>query len=143
MEEIRDELSDPAFDALEDGGARATNLQLVAENLNSLRRELGMIELEHQASSLSERIASLGAAANTIIQEYNLYYAGQERTTRDLPRLGLMCDQLAELALQMGEVSSLVNSQANARNLEIVQGCISLYEQEYQQIAAAKAGLTQ
>jgi len=138
LQDIHNELSDPAFDALEDGGARATNLQLVIENLQSLRQELGMIELEHQASSVAERIASLGAAANTIIQEYNLYYAGQERTTRDLPRLGLICDQLAELALQMGEVSSLVNSQANARNLEIVQTCISLYEQEYQQIAAAK-----
>jgi hypothetical protein len=138
LEEIGTALSDPAFDALEDGGVRTANLELVLENLQALRRELGMIELEHQASSVAERIASLGAAANTIIQEYNLYYAGQERVTRDLARLGLLCDQLAELALQMGEVSSLVNSPANARNLEIVQACISLYEQEYPQIAATK-----
>ncbi|MUG96075.1 hypothetical protein F7734_28525 [Scytonema sp. UIC 10036] len=138
LQEIHDELSDPAFDALEDGGVRATNLQLVAENLISLRREMGMVELEHQASSVAERIASLGTAANALIQEYNLYYAGQERTTRDLPRLGLICDRLAELALQMGELSSIVNSQANARNLEIVQFCLQLYEQEYQQISSAK-----
>lgn len=139
LEEIRDELSDPAFDALEDAGVRATNLQLVAQNLQSLHRELGMIELEHQASSVAERIASLGAAANTLIREYQLHYAAQERVTCDLARLGLLCDQLTELALQMGDVSSVVNSQANARNLEIVQFCLELYEQEYQQIAAAKA----
>jgi hypothetical protein len=138
LQEIHKQLSDPIFDALENQGDRATNIQLVAENLESLQRELKMIELEHEANSLSDRVASLGAAANAIIQEYNRDYAGKDRRNCDLIRLGWLCDMLREIAQQMAEISSLVTSEANSKNWEIVQQCRLVYEQEYAQIEAAK-----
>lgn len=138
LQEIHTQLSDPIFDVLENQGDRATNIQLVAENLESLQRELEMIELEHEANSLSDRVASLGAAANAIIQEYNRDYAGKDRRNCDLIRLGWLCDLLTEIAQQMTEISSLVTSEANRKNWEIVQQCRLVYEQEYAQIEAAQ-----
>ncbi|MBD2544624.1 hypothetical protein [Planktothricoides raciborskii] len=138
LQEIHAQLSDPVFDVLENQGDRATNIQLVAENLESLQRELEMIELEHEANSLSDRVASLGSAANAIIQEYNRDYAGKDRRNCDLIRLGWLCDLLTEIAQQMAEISSLVTSEANRKNWEIVQQCRLVYEQEYAQIEAAK-----
>ena len=139
LQEIHAQLSDAEFDAVENQGDRTTNLQLVADNLEYLQKEVEAIELEHEANSVSDRIASLGDAANTIIQEYNQNYAGQNRTTRDLLRLGLLCDRLAEIAQQMAQISSFVTSEGNTKNLEIVQHCQLVYEQEYGQIEAAQA----
>lgn len=134
LEDIRGELADAAFDALKDRSGHAGNLTLVEDNLVSLGRELSMIDLEHQGASLMERTAALGQAANTDLRAYNLYYAGQDRATRDPERLGHICDRLGEIELQLADMARRVHSDAVTRSLDAVQISLDLYQSEHEQV---------
>lgn len=120
---------DPPFDH--------TQLAQVQE---TLRRELDMVELSHLGASTAERIASLGAAANQDIQAYALFFAGQDRATRDLAGLAALCDRMAEIEQQMIALALRYHSNALARSLDTVQTCLDLYQQEHAQIRAVQAG---
>ena len=132
LEELQAEAADTG--ALEQGSPHA----MLDVGLVSLRRELGMIELEHQGASTAERIAGLGGAANRIVQEYDLYFAGQDRVTRDLARLGHLCDRMAEIEQQMVDLALRYHSEGVARSLEVVQICLELYEHEHALIRATQ-----
>lgn len=106
--------------------------------LAELSRELEMVELVHQGASTAERVAGLGAAANLAIRDYDLYFAGQDRVTRDVGLLGHICDRMAEIEQQMLAVAQRYRSHALAHSLEVVQVCLDLYQQEHARIQAAQ-----
>lgn len=136
LEEIQAEAADtgaPLGHGVQDAPGQHAMLD---DGLASLRRELDMIEREHQGASTAERIAGLGGAANRIVQEYDLYFAGQDRATRDLARLGHLCDRMAEVEQQMVDLALRCHSEGVARSLEMVQICLELYEHEHALIRA-------
>ncbi|ACY14178.1 hypothetical protein [Haliangium ochraceum] len=140
LEDIRAELDDPELVALDDDGQSTGNRKLLDDELRRLRRELGMIELEHQASSSAERTAMLGASANADLRAYNLYFAAQDRGTRDLVQLRGICDRLTEIEWQFIDLSREYRSEALARSLDAVQICLDMYGSEYEHIAALQRG---
>ncbi|WP_428267367.1 hypothetical protein [Haliangium sp.] len=139
LDDIQAELDDKALLELDDDGTSEANRKLVAEELPRLRRELGLIELEHQAASVTERAAALGVAANTELRAYNLYFAGQDRATREPERLLSICDRLTEIEWQFLDMIGQYHSEAITRSLDAVQVCLDLYLSEYEQILAIRS----
>lgn len=114
------------------------NVEIVAENLNMYRNELREIRLARQNATTEQLVGELGKAANDVMALYREEFAGRDRVSRDLGRLTLLCDRLAEVALQMRALQAKEPSEMNERNLGIVLDTATLYEAEYQRIQTAK-----
>lgn len=118
--------------------ANDRNMGIVAENLKVYKKEVQEIA-KAKASLTTEQIAgSLGGAANEIMAEYRAEFAGQNRETRSLEKLSLLCDQIAEIAVQMRALDQEDPSEMNSKNLDIVLDAWTLYESEYRRIEEAQ-----
>ncbi|RAL24740.1 hypothetical protein DL240_00585 [Lujinxingia litoralis] len=121
--------------------ANDRNIGIVTENLKVYARELAAIK-DAKAELSTEQIAgSLGAAANEVMGEYREHFAGQNRATRDLNKLSLMCDQLAEIGRQMHAIEVKEPLEINSKNLDIVTDTRVMYEREYREVEKAKVGV--
>lgn len=114
------------------------NIQTVTQQLSTYRDELNKIQDAKQGTSPEELVGTLGAAANAVMEEYQANYAGQDRSTRDLELLSRLCDEMLDIARQMRSLRALIDSEANERNLTIVQDNLILYQQEWEQIDQAQ-----
>lgn len=114
-----------------DSFTHTTNMSIVADNLNLYREELRLIKENRKEVSTAELVGQLGAAANEIMAEYREHYAGQDRATRNLERLGDLCDGLWDISRQMEALLVDPSLPHNQDNLRIVQEVWSTYEGEY------------
>ncbi|RVU48064.1 hypothetical protein EA187_01100 [Lujinxingia sediminis] len=120
--------------------ANERNVGIITDNVKLYTGELAAIK-EARAELTTEQIAgSLGAAANEVMAEYREHFAGQNRATRDLAKLSLMCDQLAEIGRQMHAIEVKSPLEMNAKNLDIVSDTRTMYEREYREVEKAKVG---
>ena len=106
----------------------------IVDRLSLLRLELGAIELTHQAASDEDRIASLRAAAHDAQMDYDLHFAQRDRLTRDLDRLGHLCDRLFEIEIQATALMEPGAPSLQTHLLEliaVVQDELDLCEDEY------------
>lgn len=115
------------------------NIGIVSENLKVYEKEINEIRKAKDSVTSEQLAGSLGASANEVMAQYREHFAGQNRATRDLEKLTLICDQLAEIAWQMREIQSSEPSEMNAKNLDIVIGNCTTYESEYRKIEEAQA----
>lgn len=123
---------------LEQGGlvseANERNMEIVSNNLDVYQSELAKIR-EAKASVTAQQLSgSLGAEANEIMAEYGEDFAGENRSTRDLDQLSLICDRMCEIAYQMRAIQRDDPSNTNAKNLNIVLDSWTMYESEYRQV---------
>lgn len=115
------------------------NVSIVLENLKVYRKELTEIERAKESVTTEQLAGSLGATANEVMGEYREHFAGQNRATRDLDKLSLICDQLGDVAWQMRAIQQEEPTEMNAKNLDIVLGNCTTYEGEFRKIEEAKA----
>lgn len=126
---------------LEDGytsESNRNNIGIVANNLEMYRSELKLINEARSQTAISDLAGALGGAANDVFALYRDNFAGKDRKTRDLALMGLICDQLREIALQMREIEQNDDVEMNQKNLRIVEERWSTYEVEYRRIEEAK-----
>ena len=114
------------------------NIGIVEDNLKVYRDEIGAIRAARAEASDEEIASWLGGAANEIFGEYAEKYAGKDRRSRDLDRLGVLCDQLAEIARQMREIGARADLEFNTKNLDIVRERWASYENEWRMIREAR-----
>ncbi len=129
--------------AISQGGlasqANERNMEIVSKNLDVYQTEVDKIH-EAKASVTTEQLAgSLGATANEIMAEYRESFAGENRKTRDLEQLSLICDRMGEIASQMRAIQRDEPSEMNAKNLNIVLESWTLYESEYRKVEKAQS----
>jgi transaldolase len=113
------------------------NVELVEDNLEMYRDELDAIEQAREQVDVEELAGHLGRAANETFEEYREQFAGEDRPTRDLDRLGRLCDELYHLGRQMEDIGARDGIEMNAENLSIVLENLSLYQREYDAIEEA------
>jgi transaldolase len=118
------------------------NIGIVQDNLEMYREELDEIEEVHESIEAETLAGQLGGAANEVFQDYRSNFAGKDRSTRDLGQLGRMCDELYHLGRLMKQVDEDHDVEANRENLNIVLENMSLYQQEYNEIAEAAGSTT-
>lgn len=115
------------------------NMEIVSNNLEVYQKELQEIRDARESVTTEQLIGSLGAAANEVMGEYRQDFAGENRKTRDLDQLALICDKLCEIAYQMRAIQRDEPSETNEKNLNIVLDSWTLYESEYQKVEKAQA----
>ncbi len=115
------------------------NMEIVSKNLEVYQGELEKVR-EARSSVTKEQIAgSLGGEANEIMAEYREDFAGENRKTRDLEQLNLICDRMCEIAYQMRAIQRDEPSETNEKNLSIVLDSWTLYEAEYRKVEEAQS----
>lgn len=129
--------------ALSQGGlvssANERNMETISQKLDVYESELEKIR-EARDSVTDEQLAgSLGAEANEIMGEYREDFAGENRATRDLEQLSLICDRIGEIAHQMREIQRRESLEINEKNLDIVLDSWTMYESEYRKVEEAQS----
>ena len=95
---------------------------------------------EARDSMSSDDLAGhLGSAANAIAEEYRAEFAGQDRGSRSLEKMGSLCDQLGEVERQMLALDATHSLEANVRNMGLVRDTMRVYEGEFDAIIQAKS----
>lgn len=118
--------------------ANERNMEIVSNNLDVYQSELDQIR-EARASVTAQQLGgSLGGEANEIMAEYREEFAGENRSTRDLEHLSLICDRMCEIAYQMRAIQRDEPSDTNAKNLTIVLDSWTMYESEYRKVEEAQ-----
>ena len=140
LENIGRQMSELQEEAPSEENAR--NISIVEDNLEMYREELAEIEEVHESIEGETLAGQLGGAANEVFQDYRDNFAGKDRATRDLGQLGRMCDELYHLGRLMKQVDEEEGIEANRENLNIVLENVSLYQQEYDEIAEAGGSTT-
>ncbi len=114
------------------------NVEIVQRQMEMYEKELGEIRKARQETPMGDLMGMLGGTANEIFEAYNKDFAGQDRKTRDLAKLRVLCDQLGEVRRQMADLSRAESSVTNEQNLDIVSSQLAAYEQEYEEIERLK-----
>ncbi len=139
LEETLAELEDPAFGGLADPSRVEANRAVIRDQITRYRAELEALVEAHGAVSLDTRVGLLGGAANEMMALYREHFAGQDRATRNLSLLSLMCDRLGEVEQQMTGIGRSASSAANTRNVTLVRQTLRAWEEEYTKIAEVQA----
>lgn len=116
------------------------NIATVQGQITFFRSELDEVRKARQDSKFADLVGALGTAANAIFEEYRQNFAGQDRRTRELPRLSKLCDQLYEAAHQMDDLDRVREDEMNLHNLSIVLDNLRFYEREFDEITKVQAG---
>ncbi|TNF27487.1 MAG: hypothetical protein EP329_19330 [Deltaproteobacteria bacterium] len=124
--------------AAPDAEVHAANVQAIEERLPGLTTEADAIAESVAETSPRDRANLLGAAANRIFELYTEHFAGQSRLTRNLVLLSDMCDRLGSIRDQMERLLP-DDDTLTPNNLHIVETRLASYEQEWVEIAKAKA----
>lgn len=122
-----------------DSAANKRNMETISKKLDVYESELEKIQEARASLSTNELAGSLGAEANDIMAEYREHFAGENRATRDLELLSLICDRMAEIAYQMRAIQRDEPLEMNEKNLGIVLDSWSLYESEYRKVEQAQS----
>lgn len=120
------------------GEENGRNIEIVDDNLTMYRDELEAIEDARDSIAVEELAGHLGDTANGVFETYRGEYAGENRSTRDLEKIGRMCDELYHVARQMERISEEHAVEGNEENLSIVLDNLSLYQNEYNAIEEAQ-----
>ncbi|MDB4945509.1 MAG: hypothetical protein JWP97_5043 [Labilithrix sp.] len=115
------------------------NMAIVDERLAVYENELTEIRKLRQATSMTDIMGELGAAANKLFEEYKASFADKPRTQADPKRLSNICDKLGEVRRQMADLSRAEESEMNLKNLDIVTEQLVMFETEFEQVVRAQA----
>lgn len=128
---------------LEESGFQAEfntkNLAIVRQNKAAYEREVVAVKEARDSIPPDDLAGLLGSAANAIAEEYRAEFAGQDRATRSLEKMGSLCDQLGEVERQMLTLDATHSLEANVRNMGLVRDTMRVYEGEFDAIIQAKS----
>jgi hypothetical protein len=116
------------------------DIEAVDANLKMYKEELNRIVEARRSGSREERIDSLANAANDQFQVYQALFAGKSRLTRRPGLIKRMIRNLEGILNGMRDINAKPpRSEANQRNIRIVQDNIKMYRDELVKINAARA----
>ena len=115
------------------------NIGIVEERLRFYRSEFDAIQSARGDGSFEDLITSLGKAANDVFEVYSNEFAGQDRATRNLDSISMLCEELYDLARQMDQLDRVRDNDQNQHNLAVVLDRVRTYNREYREIKKAKA----
>ena len=120
----------------------AANIGIVEARLQAWTQELAAIRAERQTATFATMVKDLATAADAELESYAAHFAGQSRRTRDLGRLSDMLDRLDEIERQMTRLDLVQDNADNALHLAVVRDAMTMYQNEYDEIAKVqgKAG---
>lgn len=127
LKEMRAIQESPSFSS----PTNTNNISIVTSNLALYKEELSQIRSARASTSPAELADQLAVAANDLMAVYGSDFAGQMRATRDLKKLGVLCDAMWEVAQQMESLLDNEVLQYNADNLHKVDERWISYEREY------------
>jgi len=116
------------------------NLAVVNRNHDMYRGEVTAIKEARKDSSFDDLVNAFGGGANELIEQYRKEFAGQDRRSRELADLNVICEGLYNLAQQMDELDRVREHEGNQRNLDVVLDHLRLYQREYALIRSAQSG---
>lgn len=114
------------------------NVEIVQGRLAAYRKELEEIQKVRSRTDFSSLINALGGAANKVFEEYRTHFAGQDRATRELPRMVSLFDALYDIGRQMDDLQQVRHDGTNQRNLQIVLDNLRMYDREHTAIQEAQ-----
>jgi hypothetical protein len=115
------------------------NIDVVAGRIKAYEQEMSAIQQARAGTDFPSLINALGQAANEIFEEYRKGFAGQDRATRELPKMVTLLDALYDIGRQMDDLSQVRKDDTNDRNLQIVTDHLRLYDREFDNIRQAQA----
>ncbi len=120
----------------------AANIGIVEARLQAWTQELAAIRAERQTASFTSMVKNLATAADAELESYGQHFAGQSRRTRDLGKLAEILDRLDEVERQMTRLDEVQDDADNALHLSVVRDAMTMYQNEYDEIAKVqgKAG---
>lgn len=119
--------------------AHTKNIALVKNNLGVYKAERENIARVLGQIPLTQRVGELGGAANEVFKTYRENFAGQNRTTRDLPLLDQQIDLLLAVAHEMDRIDRDHDDDTNASNLALVMDMLHLYHRERNLVAEVQS----
>ncbi len=115
------------------------NMETISQKLDVYESELDKVREARESLTTRQLAGNLGAQANEIMAEYREDFAGQNRATRDLEQLSLICDRVAEIGAQMRQIQREDPLEMNEKNLNIVLDSWTMYESEYRKVEEAQS----
>ena len=112
-----------------------SNLGIVTARLQLWTDELAAVRAERQAASFATMVRDLETAANAELESYGQHFAGQSRRSRDMAKLSEIIDRLEEIEQQMARLDQVQEHADNALHLAAVRDALTLYQNEYDEIA--------
>lgn len=119
--------------------AHIGNIGKVAERITHFKGELEKIETARAASRTPELVRFLGDDANKVFAAYRNEFSGKPRNAADATKLGLLCDELQEIARTMWLLQIERPTDGNEKNLGVVLDHIKMMEKEHQTITEGRA----
>ncbi|MGM0574847.1 MAG: hypothetical protein ACQEXJ_03830 [Myxococcota bacterium] len=114
------------------------NIGIVGERLGLYREEMDAIRTQQAQATGTSRLDALGREANEVLDEYNRDFAGQDRTTRDVDQLSLLCDRMGEVEVQVNDLVERLDLDVNQGPAGLVRDALTMFEREYRQVREAK-----
>lgn len=139
LEALRDRMRTLSSGGLQDA-THQENARVVSGQIDFYKTELAAVLNAQKEISANDRGGLLGEEANSIMAEYRENFAGQNRATRDVELLVLLCDRMQDVERQMHKLAtSNAELDFNHRNLQIVRDNMTLFNRELDAIKEAKA----
>lgn len=117
----------------------ARNLELIERQRARFEADAAEIASEREATSPSQLVRLLAAAANVEIAAYQRDFEGRDRDLVDLDRLAGMCDRMGEVVYQMVEVLPALTEEQDLAlatdNVTIASAHLDRFEVEHNAIA--------
>jgi hypothetical protein len=120
------------------GQTNAKNIDIVSNQLETYRAELDEVRKARKDTSFADLMGMLGGSANEVFETFRNEYAGKDRKSRDVARLGALCDELGDIRQQMIDLGRAQDSATNEANIDVVTGQLTNFEQEWEQITLAQ-----
>ena len=116
------------------------NITIVQTQLTAYRAELKAVREARQNTTFENLVNGLGEAANKVFQKYREHFSGQDRKTRDVGLLVVLCDGLYDLARQMDDLDGVREDETNQHNLSVVLDHLRMYQREHRMVLEAQSG---
>lgn len=111
------------------------NITKVGERIEHHEGELAKIRESRAQLTTGDLTRRLGDEANKFFGVYRDEFSGRPRESRDLKKLGELCDALQETARAMAELEAERPSAGNAKNIGVVLDHVKMLEREHAVIA--------
>lgn len=114
------------------------NIEIVAERRRFYEAERAKIAAERDRTTVPRLVEALAGEAARIMSEYNEHFAGEDRSSRDLEHLGVLCERMAEIERQHDDLARRFDIDPLHGALGLVRDSLALLESEYEAVRKAR-----
>jgi hypothetical protein len=117
------------------------NKDIVADRLGFYKTESGALVDARSGTGPHERTEAIAGSLSDVLQTYNRDFAGQDRTSRDLDAVGVLCDEAAFCLWTLRDnLTDAGGNPAIQRHIRFAEDVLDLLEREYRMIKEAQTG---